>query len=71
MRRSAWLFIALLSACVGHNPLPSGLYGTAPVAPVPAPEFSATNRDGGVRTRDALVGHPTVIWFYPAAATAG
>ena len=37
----------------------------------PAPEFVATNRDGSARSRPDLVGHPTVIWFYPAAGTSG
>lgn len=38
---------------------------------IPAPEFVATNRDGSQRSRPDLIGHPTVIWFYPAATTAG
>lgn len=38
---------------------------------VPAPEFVATNRDGTARSRPDLIGHPTVIWFYPAAGTSG
>ena len=37
----------------------------------PAPEFVATNRDGSARSRSDLIGHPTVIWFYPAAGTSG
>ncbi|GDX83031.1 hypothetical protein LBMAG42_48420 [Deltaproteobacteria bacterium] len=36
-----------------------------------APEFVATNRDGSARSRPDLIGHPTVIWFYPAAGTSG
>lgn len=38
---------------------------------IPAPEFVATNRDGAARSKPDLVGHPTVLWFYPAATTAG
>lgn len=49
----------------------SGLVGSAPAKAIPAPEFVATNRDGSGRSREDLLGHPTVIWFYPAASTAG
>ena len=45
--------------------------GTPPSSPVSAPEFAATNRDGGARDREDLLGHPTVMWFYPAAGTYG
>lgn len=65
------LALALLAACASHAPLATGLYGHAPSAAVPAPEFTVRNRDGAARSRDALLGHPTVVWFYPAAATAG
>jgi cytochrome oxidase Cu insertion factor (SCO1/SenC/PrrC family) len=50
---------------------PDALNGTVPDEPLPAPEFAATNRDGAARAREDLLGHPTVMWFYPAAATAG
>ena len=49
----------------------TGLIGSAPAKAIPAPEFVATNRDGTGRSREDLLGHPTVIWFYPAASTAG
>lgn len=52
----------------------SGSYvfnGTQPDAPVSAPEFTVQNMDGDERTRDDLIGQPTVMWFYPAAGTAG
>lgn len=55
----------------GETGLPSGLIGVAPDEPVPAPEFVATNYDNTLRDRDALLGHPTVMWFYPAAGTSG
>ena len=42
-----------------------------PDDPIPAPTFSVLNEDEQVRTRDDLLGHPTVMWFYPAAATSG
>ena len=48
-----------------------GLYGTFPDAPRPLPEFSATNYDGTVRAREDVLGHPTVMWFFPAAGTYG
>lgn len=47
------------------------LYGTAPETPVPLPDFSATNRDGAARGPADLQGHPTAMWFYPAAFTGG
>ena len=51
--------------------VPSGTNGTLPDEALEAPEFSATNRDGGARDRQDLLGHPTVMWFYPAAGTYG
>jgi len=52
--------------------LPGGLHGTEPEEQLPAPTFaSVLNRDGSPRSRDHLIGHPTVLWFYPAAATGG
>jgi peroxiredoxin Q/BCP len=51
--------------------LPDGLHGTPPKAAVPAPYFEAANYDGSLRDHDDLVGHPTVLWFYPAATTGG
>lgn len=50
---------------------PDELNGSVPDSPLAAPEFVATNRDGAGRAREDLLGHPTVMWFYPAAATAG
>lgn len=47
------------------------LHGSPPSEAVPLPEFTATNRDGSARGPSDLVGHPTVMWFYPAAGTAG
>ena len=45
--------------------------GTVPDVPISAPEFAATNRDGAARSRDDLLGHATVMWFYPAAFSGG
>lgn len=50
---------------------PADLNGTYVEEGTEAPEFDATNRDDTPRDRDNLLGHPTVIWFYPAAATGG
>ena len=47
------------------------LHGTSPDSPVPVPDFSATNRDGTSRGPADLMGHPTALWFYPAAFTGG
>jgi hypothetical protein len=48
------------------------LHGVPPAIPKPAPEFTATNRDGTTRTRaDLTDGKPTIMWFYPAAGTPG
>ena len=51
--------------------VPSGTNGSIPDVALEAPEFSATNRDGGARDREDLLGHPTIMWFYPAAGTYG
>lgn len=60
------LTLSLLAGC-GRN----GLVGTLVDEPPPAPEFTATAHTGETRTRDDLLGKPTAMWFYPAAATFG
>lgn len=50
---------------------PGDLYGEWAKEQIPAPEFVATNMDGTGRSREDLLGHPTVMWFYPAAGTGG
>ncbi|MES2644383.1 MAG: hypothetical protein V4850_33160 [Myxococcota bacterium] len=47
------------------------LYGTPPESPVSLPSFAATNQYGAARSEADLLGHPTVLWFYPAAGTYG
>lgn len=47
------------------------LHGATPKEALPAPVFSALNRDGSSRSKPDLVGHPTVVWFYPLANSAG
>lgn len=45
--------------------------GTPPETPVALPTFTARNQHGETRTDADLRGHPTVLWFYPAAGTFG
>ncbi len=47
------------------------LNGTAPAVPVPLPTFAALNQLGEPRGPEHLVGHATVVWFYPLADTPG
>ncbi|MDP2308928.1 MAG: hypothetical protein Q8P18_23095 [Pseudomonadota bacterium] len=47
------------------------LYGTPPASPVGLPTFTAHNQYGEARSEADLLGHPTVLWFYPAAGTYG
>lgn len=47
------------------------LNGKPPENPVDLPDFQVTSMDGTSRTGVDLLGHRTVVWFYPAANTAG
>jgi cytochrome oxidase Cu insertion factor (SCO1/SenC/PrrC family) len=70
----ARMIALLILACSSKAPTAAGaiaLHGERPTTPVAAPDFHAIDQHGQPRTRDALFGHPTVMWFYPAAATAG
>lgn len=50
----------------------SGLNGEEVDPRLPAPSFDKVlASDGSARTQADLMGHPTVIWFYPAAGTYG
>lgn len=51
--------------------LPAGLVGHPPAQPVPATVFTAHNYDNTLRNKDSLLGHPTVVWFFPATGTPG
>lgn len=51
--------------------LPDGLHGVPPADPVALPSFAARNQLGEPRAEVDLIGHPSVLWFYPAAGTAG
>jgi hypothetical protein len=35
------------------------------------PSFKALSHDGTLRSKKDLMGHPTVIWFFPVAGTPG
>ena len=51
--------------------LPDELTGKPPANDTPPPVFTALNYDGSTRNQDNLVGHPTVLWFFPFAGTPG
>ena len=51
--------------------IPDETYGQLPDVSLPAPEFVATNYDGGTRGISDLTDGPTVVWFFPAANTYG
>lgn len=48
-----------------------GYYGEVPADPIALPAFSATSQDGTGLGPEDVLGHPTVMWFYPVAAGAG
>jgi hypothetical protein len=48
-----------------------GLHGSAPKTEVPLPMFEARNTANESRGPTDLVGIPTVVWFFPFAATPG
>ncbi len=50
---------------------PVATHGTVPAEALALPDFRATNQRDQPRNRDNVLGHPTVLWFYPAASTAG
>ena len=47
------------------------LNGTFPAEELVLLDFSAENSDGTSRGKENLIGHPTVIWFFPYAQTTG
>jgi len=70
----------LLFACASEAPAPPAVAPAAPAAQAPAPvapakvdlaSFAAVSDDGSPRDMSHLRGHPTVVWFYPKAATGG
>ena len=50
---------------------PTTLQGEVPPVAIPLPDFEAEDQLGEARGPSDLTGHPTVMWFYPAAGTAG
>lgn len=56
-------------------PVDTALYGDLegdrPDEYLEAPEFSARNQHEEERGQDDLLGHPSVLWFYPMANTSG
>jgi cytochrome oxidase Cu insertion factor (SCO1/SenC/PrrC family) len=69
--------IALFSLLACHPASPpaaeavANLNGLRPSAPLEVPDFSAINQDGVARSKADLLGHPTAVWFFPAAGTPG
>jgi len=54
------------------EPTPGMLLGTIPPVALAAPVFTdVVNMDVTLRSQADLLGHPTVLWFYPAAGTGG
>jgi len=45
------------------------LHGDAPAEALPVAKFEALNSDGTTRSSPDLIGHPTVLWFFPYAGT--
>lgn len=72
-----WIALLLLVGCPKKAPRTptvdySLLHGTMLEQPKPLiGSFRATSHDGSPRDMADLMGHPTVIWFFPAANTSG
>ncbi len=47
------------------------LKGHKPTIAISVPEFSALSETGAPRSRADLIGHPTVLWFFPVVGTPG
>ena len=69
---------ALLSACSATQATSTApVAATQPTPPDPAAtiviaEFEGVlSHTGEPRRKDALLGHPTVVWFFPMAGTPG
>lgn len=79
MTRSILLAALLLVACSKSSSpaeAPSAADGGTPAAAVaPGKPIAAFEgviaHTGEPRTKDALLGHPTVVWFFPFAGTPG
>ena len=52
--------------------IPDSVRGTVPQTMLGVPSFTGVmNQDSQVVTQDALLGHFSVMWFYPFANTSG
>ncbi|MCB9741854.1 MAG: hypothetical protein H6740_04570 [Alphaproteobacteria bacterium] len=60
-----------IDSSAADDTAPAELHGELPSEAVSAPEFTALNHLGEARSRPDLIGHPTVMWFFPAAGTFG
>lgn len=49
----------------------SGLVGKCVDENRTLPSFKALSHDGTPRSKKDLMGHPTVLWFFPVAGTPG
>ncbi len=69
------VWIVALAACSGARApeaaAPGALRGEQLAPPIVVPEFAAVSHTGAPRSRSDLLGHPTVMWFFPAAGTPG
>ncbi len=63
------LTLVLLTGCSSKGA--ANLVGDKPARALELPTFAAVAHNGQPRGPEHLKGHPTVIWFYPAAGTAG
>lgn len=72
-----WIALLLLAGCPKKAPVAptvdfTQLHGTLLEQPKPMIDaFTATAHDGSPRDVADLMGHPTVVWFFPAANTGG
>lgn len=56
--------VAFISANINNSPEPlAGLPRTAIEVGAPFPDFSVTDADGRVVTRQTLAGKPSIVWF--------
>lgn len=66
------LALSSLLACAPKPAVTEGPYhGSVPVEALSAPDFQVLNQRGESRTKADLLGHTTVMWFYPMAGTPG
>lgn len=64
--------LSSLLACGPKTAAAEGPYhGSVPAEALAAPDFQVLNHRGESRTKADLLGHTTVMWFYPMAGTPG